>query len=144
MEQQTAPSTAPIEQMLEKLGVDAVFGKPTNDGEVTIIPVAQVELAFGYGSGYGRGTSAEQTNGAEAETPAQEGEGGGGGGGAGGRAIPRGYVRITPQEVKFQPIIDETRIPLAGILMVAWSVFWVAATVRSVVRSLARRKRKGS
>jgi uncharacterized spore protein YtfJ len=144
MEQQTTPSTAPIEQMLEKLGVEAVFGKPTSEGEVTIIPVAQVELGFGYGSGYGRGARSEQNNGAETATPEQEGEGGGGGGGAGGRAIPRGYVRITSQEVKFQPIIDETRIPLAGILMVAWSVFWVAATVRSVVKSLARRKRKGS
>jgi uncharacterized spore protein YtfJ len=144
MEQQTTPSTAPIEQMLEKLGVEAVFGKPTGEGEVTIIPVAQVEMGFGYGSGYGRGTRPEQTAGSEAQTPGQEGEGGGGGGGAGGRAIPRGYVRITPQEVKFQPIIDETRIPLAGILMAAWSVFWVAATIRSVVRSIARRKRKGS
>lgn len=144
MAQQVTPSTAPIEQMLEGLGVAAVFGKPVVEGDVTIIPVAQVELGFGYGSGYGRGASAEQGNGAEAESPAQEGEGGGGGGGAGGRAIPRGYVRITPQEVKFQPIIDETRIPLAGILMVAWSVFWVAATVRSVAKSIARRKRKGS
>lgn len=141
MEQQTAPSTTPIEQMLDKLGVEAVFGKPTSEGEVTIIPVAQIEMGFGYGSGYGRATPAGQTNGSEAQTPAQAGEGGGSGGGGGGRATPRGYVRITPQEVKFQPIIDETRIPLAGILMVAWSVFWIAATIRSVAKSIARRKR---
>lgn len=144
MEQQTVPSTAPIEQMLEKLGVDAVFGKPTTEGEVTIIPVAQVEMGFGYGSGYGRAPEAEQANRSEVQASPQGGEGGGGGGGGGGRATPRGYVRITPQEVKFQPIIDETRIPLAGILMVAWSVFWIAATIRSVAKSIARRKRKGS
>jgi uncharacterized spore protein YtfJ len=144
MEQQTMPGTAPIEQMLAKLGVDAVFGKPTVEGEVTIIPVAQVEMGFGYGSGYGRSSEPEGSNSATGNESPEGNEGGGGGGGGGGRAIPRGYVRITPQEVKFQPIIDETRIPLAGILMVAWTVFWVTATVRSVAKSIARRKRKGS
>lgn len=138
MEQQIAPTTAPIEQMVEKLGVDAVFGKPVTEGDITIIPVAQVDLGFGYGGGYGRASEPEETQG---EPGGESNEGGGGGAGAGGRATPRGFVRITPQEVTYQSIIDETRIPLAGILMTAWTIFWVAATVRSVAKSIARRKR---
>jgi uncharacterized spore protein YtfJ len=141
MEQQTGANTAPIEQMLTKLGADAVFGKPTMEGDVTIIPVVQVAYGFGYGSGYGRGPNGEAAGTGGAQTPAQGGEGGGSGGGAGGRATPRGFVRITPQEVKYEPIIDETRVPLAGIMMVAWSVFWVMATIRTIARAVAKRKR---
>ena len=39
----------PIEKLLEQLKVDTVFGKPVKEGEVTIIPVAEVKVGFGYG-----------------------------------------------------------------------------------------------
>lgn len=141
MEQQAGANTAPIEQMLEKLGADTVFGKPTTEGDVTIVPVVQVAYGFGYGSGYGRSPNDEDAGETSAQTTAQGGEGGGSGVGAGGRAIPRGYVRITPQEVKYEPIVDETRVPLAGIVMVAWSVFWVMATIRTIAKVIGKRKR---
>jgi uncharacterized spore protein YtfJ len=142
MEQQAGANTAPIEQMLEKLGADAVFGKPTTEGDVTIVPVVQVAYGFGYGSGYGRSPNGEDAGDTSAQTPVQGGEGGGSGVGAGGRATPRGYVRITPQEVKYEPIVDETRVPLAGILMVAWSVYWVMATIRTIDKVIGKRKRR--
>jgi uncharacterized spore protein YtfJ len=137
MQQETTTHTAPIEQMVAKLGVETVFGKPTVEGEVTIIPVAQAEYAFGYGGGYGRGPNGEAAN---PERDQSTAEGGGSGGGAGGRVTPRGYVRISPQEIKFEPIIDETRVPLAGILLVAWIVFWVMATIRTIAKAVAKRK----
>jgi uncharacterized spore protein YtfJ len=141
MEHQTTPNTTPIEQMLAKLNADAIFGAPTTEGDVTIIPVAQTEYGFGYGGGYGRGPNPrpEETSG---QAGAEASEGGGSGGGAGGRVTPRGFLRISSQEVKFVPITDETRIPLAGILMVAWVVFWVMATVRTIAKAVARRKGK--
>jgi hypothetical protein len=49
-------------------------------------------------------------------------------------------VRISTEGVQFEPIFDQTRIPLAGILMAAWSVFWVAATIRTIAKAIAQRK----
>jgi uncharacterized spore protein YtfJ len=137
MENQTGANIAPIEQMVARLGADAVFGKPTTEGDATIIPVAQVEYGFGYGGGYGSAPKRE----ADGEG-SEGGEGGGSGAAGGGRATPRGYIRITPQEVKYQPIIDETRIPLAGILMGAWSVFWIMATVRTIAKVIGKRRQR--
>jgi uncharacterized spore protein YtfJ len=124
----------PIEQMLERLNVNTVFGEPTKEGDVTIIPVAEIGVGFGYGYGFGRGPAGAEEG---VRETAGTGEGEGGGGGAGGRATPRGYIRITPGGVTFQPIIDETRIPLAGIAFSAWSVFWISKTIRAFA------KRKG-
>lgn len=133
----------PIEEMLAKLNVESVFGKSTTENGVTIVPVAQVQYGFGYGGGYGRGANDKSPTSASPSDPAAMTEGGGSGGGAGGRAIPRGYVRITSEGVHFEPIFDQTRIPLAGILMAAWSVFWVTATIRAIAKAIARRKRAG-
>lgn len=134
MEMNTIPHTEPIRQMVERLGASAVFGEPTNQNGVIVIPVAQVQMGFGYGGGYGRGPEANPAN----EAASEAGSGGGTGGGAGGRTIPRGFIQITADEVKFQPITDETRIPIAGILMVAWIVFWVMATVRTIAKAVAK------
>lgn len=117
----------PIERMLERLGVDNVFGEPTKEGDVAIIPVAEVGTGFGYGFGWGQST----------DETAEAGQGGGGGGGAGGRARPVGYIHITPDKVTFQPINDETRIALAGIAMGAWAVFWISKTIRACARTCA-------
>jgi len=114
--------------MLERLTAAPVFGPPTMAGEVTVIPVRAVSVGFGFGAGSGGGPAGTE--------PA--GSSGGGGGGAG-RAEPRGYIRITGQEVKFEPIMDQTRVALAGILMVAWNVFWVSATVRAALKRYGRR-----
>jgi uncharacterized spore protein YtfJ len=141
MEQQATTNTEPIEQMLAKVSADTVFGKPTTEGEVTVIPVVQAEYGFGYGSGYGRSPNGESADSEQGPRATQPAEGGGSGGGAGGRVTPRGFVRISPQEVKFVPIIDETRIPLAGILLVAWIVFWITATIRTIARAVAGNKR---
>lgn len=135
--------TQPIEQMLDKIGVQAVFGDPIVQAEVTIIPVAQVAYGFGYGSGYGRDQG--QPTGDDTPTTAPEpgsatqaAEGGGSGAGAGGRAIPCGYIRISPDGVTYEPISDNTRIPLAGILLAAWAIFWVTATIRTITKAIAK------
>ena len=134
-------NTAPSDQMLAKLRVESVFGPPTKEGETTVIPVAQVAVGFGYGSGYGRGEE-PQTSAQETPNGVKSGEGGGGGGGGGGRAMPRGVLRITPQTVSFEPVFDPTRIPLAGILMVAWAIFWITATIRVIARAVASSKKR--
>lgn len=143
--------TEPIALLVDNIGVKSVFGEPVEEDGVTIIPVAQVEYGFGYGGGYGTNPNGQESldevastgeDGTEVEESEDSapGEGGGGGGGAGGRATPRGFIRITPEGVNYESISDDDRVPLAGILMVAWSVFWVGATIRTLIKSVARVK----
>lgn len=124
-----------IERMLDRLTPASVFGQPLKEGEVTIIPVAAITCGFGYGSGRGRrpAEAGEQP----AEVP---GEDGGEGGGAGGTARPQGFIRIGPDGVSYQTTADPMMIPLAGIVMTAWSVFWITATVRAFAAAKRRRK----
>jgi uncharacterized spore protein YtfJ len=104
--------------------VGAVFGEPIREGGVTVVPVAEVRFGYGYGSGRGR---VEETE----DGPSTD-EGSGGGSGAGGRASAKGYLRISADDVRFEPVLDVTRLALAGIAFAAWSVFWIGKTIRAV------------
>ena len=140
--------TKPLEEMVYKIGVDKVFGAPVKEGDVTLIPVAQVMFGFGYGGGSeganGNGAGLDlEIEGVDDEA-AQEsdgeagGEAGGGGAGAGGRATPRGFIRIEDGRASYSAIEDDHWIPLAGILMVAWGIFWVTATIRFIAKQVAQ------
>jgi uncharacterized spore protein YtfJ len=120
----------PVENMMKRLNVNTVFGEPLKEGDQTIIPVASVGYAFGFGAGYGSGQSQPQEEG----QPPNVGEGGGSGAGAMGNAKPQGVLRITAEGVHFEPAMDPKAVALAGIAMVAWSVFWITATVRAFAR----------
>jgi uncharacterized spore protein YtfJ len=124
MNDEARPNLEPIEKMVDGLGVGAVFGEPIKQGGVTVVPVAEVRFAFGYGSGQGRDE--------EAEGGPRMGEGSGGGSGAVGRASARGYIRISADEVRFEPVLDVTRLALADIAFAAWSIFWIARAMRAV------------
>jgi|SRR5215207_4766655 uncharacterized spore protein YtfJ len=128
MNDEARPNLEPIEKMVDGLGVGAVFGEPIKEGGVTVIPVAEVRFAFGYGYGSGRDRSEETEGGPRTD------EGSGGGSGAGGRASAKGYIRISADEVRFEPVLDVTRLALAGIAFAAWSVFWIGRTMRAVDR----------
>ena len=114
----------PIEQLFEKLRVDAVFGQPIQEGDVTIIPVAEVGIGFGFGSAPPPATE-------EGDEPdSGKGEGAAGGG----KATPRGYIKITSEGVDFESTLDESRVALAGIVMSAWAIFWIGKTIRAFAR----------
>jgi len=130
MNDEARPNLEPIEKMVDGLGVGAVFGEPIREGSVTVVPVAEVRFAFGYGYGSGRG----RDEGAEGGPSTDEGSGGGSG--ATGRATAKGYIRISADEVRFEPVLDVTRLSLAGIAFAAWSVFWVGRTMRAVGKRL--------
>ena len=131
MNESPAPVIEPIENMLKKLNVSAAFGEPVREGDTTVIPVATVFYGFGYGSGYGRGgkPADEESQEPQPEVP----EGGGSGGGAGGQARPVGFIRINAEGVHYEPLENPTRISIAGILLSAWSVFWITQTIRAFV-----------
>jgi len=113
-----------IEQLLDKLTVNAVFGQPIQEGDVTLIPVADVVVGFGFGSGQSPADEVDD------ETENRTGEGGAGGG----KATPRGYIKITQDGVRFESTLDANWIPLAGIAMSAWSVFWITKAIRAFAR----------
>ena len=109
----------PIQQMLDGLNVNSVFGAPTVKEDTAIIPVANVSYGFGYGYG---GDSEDNS----------------GGGGGGGKATASGYVRVTPEGVVYEPIENETAIALAGIFTGIWTIFWVTKTVMTIANAIAR------
>lgn len=106
----------PIEHLVDHLQVTAVFGEPTRNGETTIIPVASVAMGVGFGTGQAADASS------------------GGGGGGGGRAEPRGFITVTPTGARYEPIMNQSLIALAGIAMIAWNVFWVTRVIRAWLR----------
>jgi uncharacterized spore protein YtfJ len=131
MDEKTDVALERIDEMLRKLNVNAVFGPPYQEGDVTLIPVASVGYAFGYGSGSGRMTGAPS----EGEGgPCGPGEGSGQGGGGGGRARPMGYIRVRPDGVAYEPIMDNNRLGVLGIAMIMWNVFWITAAIRAFVK----------
>lgn len=139
-----------LKVLLEKIGsisdeinVDAVFGKPETVGDRVLIPVA--EIAYGFGAGLGIGGPScsceepcdeEDAENCECECHEEHGEGAGGGGGAGGRARPIAYIEVGPDGTKVEPIMDEQKIALAGILLSAWAIAWIAPTLMTLFNAL--------
>lgn len=157
MTEASSPLAEPLERIVEQLNASTVFGEPVERGDVTLIPVAEVSVALGYGHQSGKGSpglvavqvqevrfggdayavrhgtkeSEEEEENAE---PAEPGESRATSGGARGRVRPRGYIRLSPDGVAFQDILDINRLGLAGIAMVAWSIYWLAKTIRAGAR----------
>ena len=121
-EARQAVSSATADRLLERLaelvsaraGVQAVFGEPVRQDNLTVISVARVRWGFG-GGGHADGQ------------PSGPASGSGGGGGV--AADPIGYIEIGPDGATFRPIREPYPSPL----------FLIAAglTVAIVIRSLA-------
>lgn len=79
----------------------AVFGAPVAAGDSIIITAS--EVAGGGGFGFGQGHAPEA------------GTGGGGGGGGGAMGRPVAVIIIGPTGARVEPIVDVTKIALAGI-----------------------------
>jgi uncharacterized spore protein YtfJ len=117
---------AQIEATPTSASVKTVFGEPIKVGDWTIVPVARVSASFGLGFGRGIRPGAPPSEAAGAE-------GGIGGGGGGKMSVrPVAVIEIAPDRVRVKPIVDVTRIVLAGIFLVAWNVFWITLTMRAV------------
>ncbi len=109
-----------FQEMQTKAGVRSVFGEVIEVDGHKLIPVASV--AYGFGVGGGQGPKRQEKGDAL----------GGGGGGAGMRIEPIALIEVTNGALKIQPIVNVTRIAIAGMLLSAWTVFWVTRTIRKV------------
>jgi uncharacterized spore protein YtfJ len=79
------------------------------------------------GLGFGQGVTEDEDVEQSADAPP---EGSGGGGGA--IARPIAMIEVTADETLIHPIVDETKVALAGIALVAWVVFLLLVTLRRV------------
>lgn len=104
-QESAGPDTTSIESMIQKIGIDKVYGSPVTQGDTTVIPVADLRTGFGYGGGH---------------DPSEGGEGSGGG--AGLRLTARGYIEITPNGVRYRPIYDLGPLVLGGAF-VGWLAY---------------------
>ena len=107
---------------------DSVFGRPVERGGTTVIPCAEIMMGIGLGGGSGSGP-AQQGKKTDQAASAQEpgtatGEGYGGGGG--GRGRPVAIIVVTADGVRVQPVLDVTRLALAGMTTGAFMAFWLA------------------
>lgn len=95
-------------QFLEAANVTTVYGEPVTNGDVQVIPAAEVLSFMGFGVGHGSGTSQEG---------GQENVGSGSGGGGGGRVLSRPVAVVinSPEGVRVEPVVDVTKIALAAL-----------------------------
>jgi uncharacterized spore protein YtfJ len=113
-----------LDELQKSANVNAVFGQPVQTGEKTVIPIATVRYGFGLGFG-------EQE-----ESPSEVNSGGGGAAGA--IAKPLGLAEITPESTRVESVVDEQMVLRGGMLLGAWSIFWVA---KALIRILGQSRR---
>lgn len=106
-----------MEEFLATADVSVVYGEPIQHEDTLIIPTAEVLAGLGFGFGSGSGNSPEGTD----QKPA---EGSGFGGGGGGRILSRpvAVVVASPEGVRVEPVIDITKIALAGLTALGFMV----------------------
>lgn len=103
----------PLEELIQRMGVHAVFGEPIQNDDLIVIPVADVRFGMGYGSGK------TEKPAADAETANEQGYGGGGGG----MVRPRGVIEIRGSDVRYRPLIQANALALAGMALAGWLAF---------------------
>jgi uncharacterized spore protein YtfJ len=126
-----------LEGLRQTATADAAFGQPREVEGRVIIPVSAVGTRFGLGFGHG---SPQLEMEEESEVPwdmeqaseeEDQGSAEGGGGGGGAESHPVAVIEVTPEGTVIRPLVDETRVALAGILLVGWIAFWLFTTVRA-------------
>jgi uncharacterized spore protein YtfJ len=110
--------------MLEKIFAaaqpGAVYGQPVGSERYTVITAAEVTSGGGFGMGMGLGPPSRpgsRAPTAEAAQPEDRQTGGGGGLGGGGGAMgrPVAIIAIGPDGVTVKPVVDLTKVALAGL-----------------------------
>ena len=120
-----------VGELLSAADPEAVFSKPVEVGEYTIITASEVALGggLGYGAGLDERDDEEGASAGEREFSARLGGGAGGGGGSSGR--PVAVITVGPDGVEVQPVIDITKLGLA-----------VLTTIGSMALTLSKMRKR--
>lgn len=111
--------SAALEKLFAAAQASAVFSEPTTSGNYTVITACEVVAAGGLGSGMGLGFDSATHEPAAEASQSRPGNGAGGGFGAGGtsRGRPVAAIIVGPEGVHVRPIVDVTKIAIAGIAL---------------------------
>ena len=106
-----------MEEFLATSDVRVAYGEPIQHDDTMIIPTAEVLCVLAFGIGSGSGTNADQN-------PEKPSQGSGSGGGGWGRALSRpvAVVVASPEGVRVDPVVDLTKIALAGLTALGFMV----------------------
>ncbi|HEV8374333.1 MAG TPA: hypothetical protein VGR68_14125 [Actinomycetota bacterium] len=133
-------TAAMVEKIFAAAQPGAVYGQPIASETYTVITAAEVTSGGGFGMGIGLGPPSRPGGTAAATADAaqpddrQTGGGGGGGGGGGSMGRPVAVIAIGPDGVTVRPVVDVTKVALAGLT--AW------ATMLAVLRARRRARRR--
>jgi uncharacterized spore protein YtfJ len=103
-----------LTEFMDTASVDRVYGQPVSEGDITIIPTAEVVVGLGFGLGFGGGRGPADRGDPQGRKP---GEQAGSCGGGGGRTLSRpvAVVVVSPDGVRVEPVVDVTKIAIASI-----------------------------
>ncbi len=117
-----------MDKVLSAAQPGAVYGAPVAKDGYTVITANEVMAGGGYGYGKGSGTAPATPDQPQETSPGGIGGGGGGGGFSNGR--PVAAIVIGPDGVQIQPIVDVTKLGIAGIT--AWIA--IITTLRAIFK----------
>lgn len=105
-----------FDKITEVANVEAVYGEPIRNGDVIVVPSAEVFGMVGFGAGTGGGKD-ERDN-----------RGGGGGAGGWSRVFSRpvAAIVISPNHVRVEPIVDITKVALAAFTAAGFMLTMIA------------------
>jgi uncharacterized spore protein YtfJ len=118
-------AAAMLEKIFAAAQPGAVYGQPVSAEGYTVITAAEVTAGggFGMGMGLGPGSGSGETAAPTAEAPPaggrQTGGGGGLGGGGGSMGRPVAIIAVGRDGVTIKPVVDVTKVALAGLT--AWA-----------------------
>lgn len=97
-----------FDKFIDVASVENVYGKPVQKDDALIIPTAEIMSGMGFGTGFGENPQGD--GGKRSQT--------GGGGGGGGRVVSRPVATIIADRdgVRVEPVIDKTKITIAGLV----------------------------
>ena len=97
-----------FDRFIDVASVENVYGKPVQKDDALIIPTAEIMSGMGFGTGFGENPQGNGGKGSQT----------GGGGGGGGRVVSRPVATIIADQngVRVEPVIDKTKITIAGLM----------------------------
>ena len=129
MEQEVKRLLDTFDAMRNEASVNACFGEPVTVEGKTVIPVAKIGYGFGVGTGHAASWEDSGAGVREKSLPA------GGGVGGGMTSSPVGFIEVSEGETRIEPILDQQKLVIAGLLAGAWSVFWLSRALAAIFGS---------
>ena len=106
------------EKIQKNARAKAVFGAPVEKGNITVIPVARISICGGGGGGQ--------------DDEEKKCNSGGMGMGVHAKAIPVGYIEISPDGTSFKEIIEKKRVIFAGIIVGGFAFYTFTRFIRKL------------